>query len=210
MTNTIKYKGIYKDNSGSVDINIENDFRNFSLEIDGVKFNGYEFSSLEILDKNNYSETQVARFTLWKVPIIGTTEQLTVDFLCNCSFEIIIPQLIIDQQTNTLFSSDLKIDYSLGKENPKPRGGLDFEKLTISLTIEGVTKKSTSSDFESSFDYFYKKFGERYKFKNCYGCAFSDYSVYGQSTFGTMLCFVEQKDAYLKVKTKIDYLKLRI
>lgn len=35
---------------------------------------------------------------------------------------------------------------------------------------------------------------------------YGDYSVYGQSGFGSMLCYVNQKDEYIKVRTKEDYL----
>jgi hypothetical protein len=35
---------------------------------------------------------------------------------------------------------------------------------------------------------------------------YGDYSVYGQSGFGSMLCYVNPKDEYIKVRTKEDYL----
>ena len=65
----------------------------------------------------------------------------------------------------------------------------DFENLF--LEIDGV--KFIGSEFSD-------------KFKNCYGCMYGDYSVYGQSGFGSMLCYVNQKDEYIKVRTKEDYL----
>ena len=37
---------------------------------------------------------------------------------------------------------------------------------------------------------------------------YGDYSVYGQSSFGSMLCFKNQKEEYSKVRTKAEYLKL--
>ena len=43
-----------------------------------------------------------------------------------------------------------------------------------------------------------------YKFKNCYGCLYSDYSPYGVGFFGSMLCFKEQKSNYLKVSNNFS------
>ena len=45
-------------------------------------------------------------------------------------------------------------------------------------------------------------------FYNCFGCRFSDYSYLGSPEFGAMLCFKNQKDKYVKVKTKDEYMDL--
>ncbi len=42
----------------------------------------------------------------------------------------------------------------------------------------------------------------------CINCAFSDYSVYGQGLFGTMLCFRNNKAAYLAVRDKDEYMAI--
>lgn len=93
----------------------------------------------------------------------------------------------------------------------------DFENLF--LEIDGVKFiGSEFSDFAIDETQNYSKIQlERFsfyaipihgtdKFKNCYGCMYGDYSVYGQSGFGSMLCYVNQKDEYIKVRTKEDYL----
>jgi hypothetical protein len=47
-----------------------------------------------------------------------------------------------------------------------------------------------------------------YYLKNCYGCAFSDYSPYGNDTFGTLICFRDCKSAYTAVTGKVGLLEL--
>jgi hypothetical protein len=37
---------------------------------------------------------------------------------------------------------------------------------------------------------------------------YGDYSIYGQSSFGTMLCFVKQKDSYKGARNKHEYMEL--
>jgi hypothetical protein len=196
MTQPNTYKALYKDKSGSTEILIKNDFKTLSLEIDGVKFEGPEFSDLSIIDRSNYSEKQLGRFSFF-----STTE------LCDCVIEVIIPQIIIDQRANSEFKTDITITFSLGKKRTTPQGGIEFEETKASITIEGKTYEGIGNFLEIALDKLYQQFGDRYKLKNCYGCLYGDYSAYGQSTFGTMLCYVKQKEEYLKVKTKDDYLK---
>lgn len=45
--------------------------------------------------------------------------------------------------------------------------------------------------------------------RNCYNCLYSDYSPSGKSGFGDMECHRREKAAYLLVKTKQDYFRLR-
>jgi hypothetical protein len=65
-----------------------------------------------------------------------------------------------------------------------------------------------SGHIEGAFDVLREQLGDRYKFKNCYGCLYGDYSVYGSGAFGSMLCYVNQKNEYKKVKTKDEYMNL--
>ena len=44
--------------------------------------------------------------------------------------------------------------------------------------------------------------------KACINCSFSDYSPGGHDGFGTLLCFRDNKDAYLAVKGKRDLFQL--
>jgi hypothetical protein len=206
MKKQAKYNGTYKDNFGKTAIIIENDFKNLFTEIDGVKFSGSEFADLIVFDKTKYTSEQLKRFTFFETPIYNT--DIVEKALCNCIFEISIPQLIIDKTDYSEFYSDLKVEYSLGNAEPKPKGGLEFEEIKLSITIDEKTYIGTSDLIESAFDQIRDQFEDKYQFKNCYGCMFGDYSVFGQSGFGTMLCFVSQKEKYIKVTNKSEYMEL--
>ncbi|OQP51590.1 hypothetical protein A4D02_26115 [Niastella koreensis] len=202
----ITYNGFYKDSWGTHAIEVINDFRTLTTEIDGVVFTGSEFDDLSVDDKSKYTAEQLSRFTFLKTPIYQTYR--FVETLCNCSIEVVMPQVVIDKLNNKEFSSDLTITTLLGSPRSEPGRGIDHESVTLSLTITGANYSGISSDFEGAFDGIYKQIKNNYHFKNCYGCLYSDYSVYGQSTFGSMLCFRNQKEAYSKVTTKAEYLKL--
>jgi hypothetical protein len=44
--------------------------------------------------------------------------------------------------------------------------------------------------------------------QTCFCCAFSDYSPYGNGLFGDLACFRDNKQPYLAVETKRDFLAL--
>ena len=203
MNNNItQYNGLYKDNFGTENIIVYNDYDMLWVEINGMKFEGDEFSDLAIVEKSTYSEEQLQRFTFIQVPIYQT--DIIRETLCNCSFEIIIPQIIIDKQANSTFLSDLRVEY----ERPIPRMGIDFDVVKISFVIKEIMYSGQSSDFESAFDQIRDQFSENYQFKNCYGCMYGDYGVAGNSSFGMMLCFVNQKEQYKAVTNKNEYIGL--
>ncbi len=197
------YKGTYTDKFGIQKIEIFNDFKNLSLKIDNVKFAGSEFSDLTVVNLSEYSENQLSRFEFLSIPIEGISKKLLT--LCDCSFNITIQQTIINLQDKSTFDANLIVNYTLGKPR-KNNNGLDFEQVKLSLIINEIEYKGKADFFEIAFDQIQKQFKKNYHFKNCYGCMFGDYSIYGQSSFGTMQCFVNQKERYLQVKTKKDYL----
>ena len=203
---TATYKGFYKDSSGTCAIEVENDYHTLTTEIDGVVFTGSEFDDLIVDDRSKYTAGQLARFTFLRTPIYQTDR--FIETLCNCTIEVVMPQVVIDKLNNREFPSDLTVTTLLGSPRSESGRGIDHESVTLLLTIAGTTYSGTSSDFEGAFDGIYKQIKDNYHFKNCYGCLYSDYSVYGQSTFGSMLCFRNQKEAYSKVTTKDEYLKL--
>lgn len=207
MKERIKYKGTYTDDFDTTAIIVENDFENLYTEIDGVKFSGSEFTDFFIVDKAKYTKQQLKRFTFLDTLIYNS--DIVKESLCNCVFKIIIPQLMIDKTICSEFYSDLTIEYLLGDLRPKPRGGLEDEKVKLSLKIEEKIYVGTSDLIEGALDQIRSQFEDKYQFKNCYGCMFGDYSVYGQSGFGTMLCFISQKDNYKAVTNKSEYMELR-
>ncbi|OQP57646.1 hypothetical protein A3860_08420 [Niastella vici] len=204
---TAIYKGLYKDSLGTREIQIENDFNTLTTEIDGVVFSGSEFDDLSVDDKSKYTAEQLAGFTFLRTPIYQTDR--FAETLCNCLFEIAVPQVIIDRLNNLQFYSDLKIEISLGNaRNDRPGTGIEYEHVTLSLEIADKIYTGTSGYFESCFDGIRDQIRDEYHLKNCYGCMYGDYSVYGQGSFGTMLCFRNQKEEYSKVTNKDEYMEL--
>jgi hypothetical protein len=206
MIAPVKYYGTYTDDWGATAIVIENDFENLHVEIDGVQFKGAEFSDMELVNRSNYTEKELERFTFWPTPMFHT--DTNEQSLCNCSFEFPIGQLIIDTTTHLEISGTLTIKCTLGTERPQPKGGLAFEEVRLRLSTQQFDFEGEGDCFEVALDKIQHQFEGRYRFKNCYGCMYGDYSVYGQSSFGTMLCFVKQKDQYKKAKNKQEYLEL--
>jgi len=200
------YKGIYKDSTGTVAIEVINEPNTLTTVIDGVEFSGSELDDLSVEDQSKYTPEQLARFTFLKIPIYQTDR--ISETLCNCSIEIVVPQVIIDTLNTIEFYADLTFENSLGAPRPDPRRGIEYDNTTLTLTIAGKVYTATGGDFESAADGIRKQFGDRHHFKNCYGCMYGDYSVYGNSTFGSMLCFRNQKEEYSKVTTKQEYMQL--
>lgn len=204
MEHSVSYVGTYKDDFGIIDIIIRNDFKKFSLKIGEVEFEGAEFNALEIVNKQLYSVQQLERFTLSRTPIYGTDK--FVEEVCSCTFNIKIPQLIIGSETKEKFVVNMNIEYVLGDERPINLGsGLEFEKIYLSFQIIGELFKSEGDFFEFLFEDIQSQFNGRYILNNCFGCLYSDYSIYGQGALGSMMCFVRQKDEYIKVKNKSEY-----
>lgn len=201
-----KYYGTYTDEYGTTNIVIENDFQKLIIEIDGVKFIGFEFSDLAIVNKSQYSHKQLERFTLW--PNSENKPEDAKECLCNCSFKFSLIQTLINKLSNTEHYYPLIIEYTLGKERPNVNGGIEFENIEVTLQLPHSELSGKGDVFEIAFDQIHKQFDDKFGFKNCYGCMFGDYSYAGQSSFGTMLCFASQKENYLKVANKHDYMKL--
>jgi len=82
---------------------------------------------------------------------------------------------------------------------------------SFSIEINGQIFSTEKKDwlFENGMDDLKKKLPEAYKFKNCYGCMFSDYSVYGQHFYGDMYCYKNIKEDYIRAANKHEYMSLK-
>ena len=95
----------------------------------------------------------------------------------------------------------------LGK--PDHRNAIDEERLSLLLLAGPLNLHTRHPDigtFEEGLLELQRQFPAETHFKNCFGCAFSDYSVYGNGLFGSLLCFRNHKEAYRKVSSKHEYL----
>jgi hypothetical protein len=107
--------------------------------------------------------------------------------------------------TENELKSVLRMDLNL--ETPIPTS---YQTNAIfSITIENKEFKTNKvQTFEGGLETIKSELPVDYKLKCCYGCAFADYSVYGQGFFGTMLCFKNIKEEYLKVQNKDEYMDI--
>jgi len=193
------FPAIYTDTEGSVQTEIINDSNEnghnyMSMTIDGIEFQGRSFDDFEILNINNYSKKQLERFTLNRVPYYKQPDKFSAE-LCNCTLQFDIPVIIIDIKAKKEISKLLSVSLSLGK--PASNGGIDYEMANFQMTIENQTYKSQGDVFEDALDILKRELGNNLKFKNCYGCLYSDFSPYGVGFFESLMCFKQQKQAYL-------------
>lgn len=195
----MEYKGYFKYQDEITPIVMHNDGEELSFQMHSVEFKGTEFSGFmlqgKISDelKNKYDFVQY------------TNNGNIIYELCNCAFEVSIPQTIINSKTHEETVIQLKVDYLLGAERPRPRGGLDKEEISLSFELNGILYSAKSDYFENVLLQVEEQLKGNYHFKNCFGCLYSDYSIYGQSAFGTMMCYVNNKEKYLSASSKAEY-----
>jgi len=178
----------YIDNSGSVETTIINDGQTLKLVVDNTKFTSRFFDDFEIENADN----KPARFSL------NHFKQLT-----SCRLLCRLPFMLLKNDADFETTLTINLELSTPTEN-------DYNtNATFSLTIEGKQIITNAvQDFESGLVQLEKQLPLNYKLKCCHSCAFADYGVYGQGLFGTMLCFKNIKEQYLKVSSKDSYMEI--
>lgn len=185
------YNGYYQYKEQKRKIELINDFQSLSVCIDDMFFIGEEFSNLEIIGKEGIDNNLITLDSF--------------NCLCDCSFHFNIPLIVINKKGVDHLVT-LCIVYELGKE--LPNCALDKEFMHLQVEINGALYFVNGSWFEEAFEILEGQFSGEYYLKNCFGCMFGDYSVYGNSSFGTLYCFRNAKTEYLDCKSKEDYIKL--
>ena len=187
------YPAKYKDKYGTVETGIVNDGEELSIIIRDVEFIGSDFDSFE--SKGGIPQDKLKDFTIDR-------NGWLVDFTLECDIPIKIGK---DDQT---FSTILEMKLILG--SPTPKGGVDKEDLRLKLMFEYdiIESGGKSGWFEDELLDIEKQLPDGYFLKCCFGCLFSDYSVYGHGLFGSMMCFRDIKDDYIKVKTKSEFMDI--
>ncbi|MEN8120550.1 MAG: DUF6304 family protein [Bacteroidota bacterium] len=203
------YPTRYTDKFGSVDTSIVNDFQegnagSLSLEIDGVKFKGTSFDDFILINKEKHTKEELKRFAFAQLNIYGSDNY--VFSLCDCTLEFSIPILLYKKNNIETIPGTLDIQLSLGRA--LNRGAVEFEEAGFSLKFAGKNLKSNKDFFETGFLDIKKQVNGELTLKNCFTCLYSDYHPIGNSFFGSMMCFKNNKEDYLKVKDKISFLKL--
>lgn len=185
---TTQIPTIYTDKSGSVNTTITNDGKHLTLIVDNTKFisNCFDDFAIENID------SKPPRFSL------NHFHELTD---CRLLCQIPITLLNNGKDIETVLTMDLELNC--------PTQTHYATKATFSLTIEGKEITTNKVElFEGGLGSIKAKLPNYYMLKCCFGCAYSDYSVAGQDLFGNMLCFRNNKDEYLKVKDKEEYMDI--
>ncbi|SKB61827.1 hypothetical protein SAMN05660477_00259 [Soonwooa buanensis] len=119
--------------------------------------------------------------------------------LTNYQLDLKIQQRLIDMLSKEEIEVDLDFHFELSEKH---------EEAKIGFKINDNYFEAKNGFMELIFDNLQKQFDGKYRFKNCYGCLYGDYSVYGQGFMGPVLCFKNQKEAYLRVQNKGEYMDL--
>lgn len=205
-------KTTYTDSKGSVLTAIKNhpseDGSSYLLlDIDGVLFKGSSFDDFEVINHDTYSSQQLERFTFNEYPAYQS-QAATYD-LCNCKLDVEIPCIIIRKSNQEELPTLLHLSLELGP--PSKNNSIEYESAIFSLHLEQAYFQHEAAYFEDGLDGLKNAMGSNYHFKNCYGCLYADYSPYGLGFFNSLMCFKQQKAAYIKLCknfSKRDYFEL--
>ncbi|MTG98828.1 DUF6304 family protein [Myroides albus] len=188
------YKGRYKHKDYHLPIDVLNDGRYLTVSIGDATFKGSEFTDLcyqgnEVISNNEfYSVTKDQRRSL-----------------CNCTLELDILQfLCCSGQTEQPIPIQLRLAAEIGNYTLEKQS-IAHEGICLSFDLGKSTLCGKGDTIETAFDQVVKQLPQGYYFKNCYGCLYGDYSIYGNSAFGTMMCFSQLQEHYKNVTNKIEY-----
>jgi len=193
MDINVTYPARYQDQEGTEKTTIRNDGRRLYMTVRGVKFEGTDFDDLRPVEMPEDS----AGFTF--------AEYLNSDVrsLCCCAIDW---QMEVPVCTGQLVAPcDLRVRLVLGGQDQRT-GGIDQEDLSMTLSspFGDLKSKGTSGWFEDELLDIQRQLPDGVFLKACINCAFSDYSPFGHDFFGSLACFRDNKEGYLKVESKRD------
>lgn len=210
----------YKDKQHDLDCVIENHYKeelaNPSLKmcIGGVIFWGCELDDWELSQTESEANIRniMDRFSLLKY---GNKESGYHYWLQSYQLQIKIPTLVfslierreipaeLDIVFNNCPQEEARVDYKLDGESVKSNAN-NCEKFVLLIEGQIYEAVNPSEFFEDSLQSICKQITGKYYLCNCFGCLYSDYSPYGQGNIGSLCCFVENKEKYLKVYSKYE------
>ena len=193
------YKGTFTNKSGTRAIEMFNDFEYFKVTINDFDFSGPDLDSLALVNPEKNELLASSYFDFEKIKIYQS-EKHDLE-IRNYILKLQIPQILIEVSTKK--EIDVLMDFQLELKE-------DFEEAKVTFEIDGQHYEGKNGFMEIILDQIQKQFTGKYRFKNCYGCLYGDYSVFGQGFMSSILCFKNQKQAYLQVDTKDEYMKLDI
>lgn len=201
------YKGTFTNKSGTYPVEVFNDFEDFYLQIEQFKFSGNDLDglALENTAQLNFAESKVDlrqnNVRYYNRENVHDYEDTIAYELVNYTLDLKIPQILIDMVERK--EQEIVLDFHFELKE-------DFEEAIVGVEINDQYFEAKNGLMEIIFDNLQKQFEGRYRFKNCYGCLYGDYSVYGQGFMSSILCFKNQKEAYLNVQDKDEYMQLEL
>ena len=183
------YPALFRDRHGEEATTIENDGKLLRMVVRGIEFVGSSFDLLR--PECGPEAAKLAYFELER------------GVLTACVFEW---RMVTVVQHGEKRHAELSGWIELG--SPKPGlGGVD---VRLTLMHEGIVYSSSgiAGDFEGELIGIQRQLPAGVYMKTCINCAYSDYSPYGQQTFGDMMCFRNMKAQYSRVASKHDFLQL--
>lgn len=186
------YPARYRDKNGEETATLHNDGKLLTISLRGVTFVGGEFDILEAMIP--FDSPALSAFTLNK------------GVLCSCEIEFDMPIPVVAPEGAAW--SSLHIHIKLGE--PLPNGAIESETVKLGLTYggEAVYSRGKQGFFEDELRELQAALPDGVYLKCCFSCAFSDYNPIGSGLFGDMVCFRDNKEAYLQVQDKYDLFRI--
>jgi hypothetical protein len=180
----------YIDKQGEIDSVIVSDGQKLRLDLNGLKLSSRFLDDFKLIDDSLVDKRfefspngELTNFKLFlKIPI-----RLKINNDIN--FTYLDCELNVKPSKRVTNGNDSIANFKLQFENEIIETG-DFNL------------------FESGFLILNKKLPAHARLICCFNCSFSDYGVYGQGFWGTMSCYKNIKDRYLKVQDKYEYMEI--
>lgn len=223
----ITYKAHFKDEKHDIEINITNtEEKGNSLffEIDGIKFCSMDFDEFELMEPEKYDVDKLP-FRILKsggnlCKDTEGNEYRTSSFyiLQRYELEAEIPLTVIRLSDSKDMNAFINFRYRYRERTASDRNNYIYECFNerifpdvcensdFSLHIGGESfSGNRTMDFETALLSINKQIKDRYELRCCFTCQYSDYSPYGNGSFGSMLCYRRHKEEYLKVNSKSTF-----
>lgn len=192
----MKYPAVYSDLNGSEATFLDNDGERLCLVVRGVTFYGSDFDAL--VPEQNSNSIVLSAFTL-----------NNFGELCSyhLEFQVMLPLLSDTGDTHGNFTFKLRLG------DPAEHGGIQSYGLCIKLSykeneFDAIHAPEFSTDFETQLLALNRQLPASLLPKCCFNCQYSDYSVFGQSFFGSMMCFRNIKNDYSRIRTKDEFMRI--
>lgn len=190
-----RYPALYSDSYGSIDTVLYNDYSTLYFDVNGVKFTGRAFD--DFTPSPDLTPDQLVRFTLHDIEISGSDPKEYAHELRCFSLQFEVQVSFFDQQDKEHITG-LSLNISISSSG--------YPSIFADIEVNGNVVVSKSVGFEGVLEQLEKKC--KIRFRNCFGCLFSDYWVAGNQLFGDMMCFKGAKKEYLAAKGKSDFMEI--